>query len=169
MEFYGFKPLPSEVAAANEGSAPLTGEEEKTPAASSFYSMLRSGELISLRSSHILVSQKERQALISLGYTRGQAPRRSGKCCSCCCSCFWFGETMERDCFPYNSLGFLPSYVEKPLQQMSGGLGVISVWISTILPPKGRSNMVVFKTSKSGPYPCPREVAGPKDCKDILK
>lgn len=36
-----------------------------------FYTMLRSGELISLRSSHIMCSSTEKQALISLGLTKG--------------------------------------------------------------------------------------------------
>ena len=36
-----------------------------------FYSMLRSGEVMGLRSSNIMVSYKEKQALISLGFTKG--------------------------------------------------------------------------------------------------
>ena len=36
-----------------------------------FYTMLRSGELLSLRSSHLLCSSRERQVLISLGLTKG--------------------------------------------------------------------------------------------------
>ena len=36
-----------------------------------FYTMLRSGEVLGLRSSHILCSSKERQVLISLGFTKG--------------------------------------------------------------------------------------------------
>ena len=36
-----------------------------------FYTMLRSGEILGLKSSHIMVSTKERQVLVSLGYTKG--------------------------------------------------------------------------------------------------
>ena len=36
-----------------------------------FYSMLRTGELLGLRSSHILCTPQDRQALISLGFTKG--------------------------------------------------------------------------------------------------
>ena len=36
-----------------------------------FYTMLRSGELLALKASHVLCSSKERQALISLGFTKG--------------------------------------------------------------------------------------------------
>ena len=36
-----------------------------------FYTMLRSGEILGLKSQHIMCSGKERQALISLGFTKG--------------------------------------------------------------------------------------------------
>ena len=36
-----------------------------------FYTMMRSGEIISLRSSHIMCAARERQALVSLGFTKG--------------------------------------------------------------------------------------------------
>ena len=36
-----------------------------------FYTMLRSGEIMSLKSSHIMYSPSERQVLISLGFTKG--------------------------------------------------------------------------------------------------
>ena len=36
-----------------------------------FYTMLRSGEILGLRSSHMMCSAKERQVLISLGFTKG--------------------------------------------------------------------------------------------------
>lgn len=36
-----------------------------------FYAMLRTGELLQLRASHILCSKRQRQALLSLGMTKG--------------------------------------------------------------------------------------------------
>ena len=65
-------PLPEQVVQAMAGWAFFKGHVSfGVSLLVGFYTMLRSGELLGLRSSHIMVSMKEKQALISLGLTKG--------------------------------------------------------------------------------------------------
>ena len=65
-------PLPEQVVQAMAGWAFFHGHYSfGISLILGFYTMLRSGELLGLRSSHILSSPAERQVLISLGFTKG--------------------------------------------------------------------------------------------------
>lgn len=63
-------PIPEQVVHAMAGWAFLNGYDSfGVSPILGFYAVLRSGELLGLRSSHILCSAKEKQVLISLGHT----------------------------------------------------------------------------------------------------
>ena len=65
-------PLPEKVVWAMAGRAFFHGHNSfGISLIIGFYTMLRSGELLDLKSSHILCPQHEKQALISLGLTKG--------------------------------------------------------------------------------------------------
>ena len=65
-------PLPEQVVQAMAGWAFFKGHVSfGVSLIIGFYTMLRSGEILGLLSNHILCSAKERQALISLGLTKG--------------------------------------------------------------------------------------------------
>ena len=71
-------PIPEQVVQAMAGWAFFHGHNSfGVSLILGFYTMLRSGELLGLRSSHLLCSPKEKQVLVSLGMTkRWEAPRR---------------------------------------------------------------------------------------------
>lgn len=65
-------PIPEQVVQAMAGWAFFHGHNSfGVSLILGFYTMLRSGELLGLRSSHLLCSPKEKQVLVSLGMTKG--------------------------------------------------------------------------------------------------